>query len=1485
MVRCPVSCLGLLQKGSYLVGSDTTMTMEWKQQMSLDDVLSIGSNSELFRSVRQVSQSLTCHNCGLSGSRRCARCHQTYYCSVECQKQDWKAHSVICSPSVAKEVDGNKPLGGAGNMEGGYTKAKASSNPDAGNVELNGRRIMLCDLQESALSEGTEFQGYVVEFTSPSNFFVKAFESADNIMKLSTSLQNLYSNPSTIKNDFTPNTGEVCAAKYHQDQLWYRALVYNVDTTMRMAQVLYLDYGNIEVVSLDCVQPMHKDIELLPPCALLCSLVHLTAPPYGWTPECLVEVKRLLVGQKLSIRIVDIVQGELLQYMVDVSLLDTGVHVRNIIIEKGYSFPQLKKADGKAEDPETVPNLKTQTEMPDFMSREVSQDNTTPKPEALPSSVRVGDRFDVDIPVIDNPEMFFCQRTQSAQQLADVMVKMRERYGKISPPSNGFIPVPGEPCAAQFSEDNNWYRAGVVRHLSGDSVLVRYLDFGNTEVLPSSRLRRIDPDLLSIPFQAAQASLAGVKPLSGQWSPEATQAFKNLVMNKILSASVVATCDRILTLKLINESITPKMSISQCLIDAGLAVPSTADIVEPEDVALRWTELPIGQETEVLVCMLRNPGEFYCHINNQTDLQLLNKLNLCLGQYCTDHKSEGYHPAKEDFCGAYYAGDGNWYRAQVKDLIAAGSAKVMFLDYGNKEEVSGDNLCRIPSSFLQLPFQAICCSLSGVKPAGEKWSIDSAKTFLKSAVGVNILAKAIERTRFGYSVELVAKESGTVIADVLIASQCAIREEKSVQMDVNNNRALRPPRAPLLTSKILPVFNSDKGAPTPLDPRPGDCSNSSPPDSLQNVPRDALASVHNSSKIPIAIPKKFIADPTGNGDLHPSNPIVRLPKSIPSPTCIAPHSNNSSPSNLIKAHSSKSTSLIHREKYTRNPHSDSLSPSSQKELHKTESNLTTSGESCVNNSISLVSTSPHMSLFPAPSLVPTSPHINLSPAPSPLVPTGPHMSLSPAPSTLVPTGPHMSLSPAPSTLVPTGPHMSLSPAPSTLVPTGPRGSLSPAPSPLVPSGPRGSLSSAPSPLVPTGPHMSLFPAPSLVPTGSHMSLSPAPSPLVPTGPHMNSSPAPSLLPTSPHGNGSLSPAPSTLVPTGTHLSLSPVPSPFVPTSPHGSLSPTPLVPTGPHMSLSPAPSPLVPTGAHGNLSPCNPDSYNSTPRESSVTALGGSMSSAERQVNLDQSSTSNESTQEEMQKPVNGHPEAERPPSRVSIAQTWKSVDLPLNEAFPACILKVISPDLFYVFPKENRVDVKRLQAVMMEISEFSSKETEEKTYIPAVGDACCAKFTEDGVWYRAVVLDSHDSSAKIAYADYGNIEVLPFSSLLPMKESFLEPPVQLTRCCLADVLPLTETWSLDVTLALNSLLLGAEVLITAKSHEAGIYIVSVDKQLENGLLHLGEKLVMDGLAKSAKPVPSVCLDGSGCCCRDLLKRVEKLEEIILHILNTGNQK
>lgn len=59
-------------------------------------------------------------------------------------------------------------------------------------------------------------------------------------------------------------------------------------------------------------------------------------------------------------------------------------------------------------------------------------------------------------------------------------------------------------------------------------------------------------------------------------------------------------------------------------------------------------------------------------------------------------------------------GDGSWYRAVVKEIVPNGNVKVHFVDYGNIEEVTSDELQMIPTKFLKLPFQGVQCWLVGM---------------------------------------------------------------------------------------------------------------------------------------------------------------------------------------------------------------------------------------------------------------------------------------------------------------------------------------------------------------------------------------------------------------------------------------------------------------------------------------------------------------------------------------------------------------------------------------------------------------------------------------------------------------------------------------------------------------------------------------------------------------------------------------------------
>ncbi|XP_052057954.1 uncharacterized protein LOC127698468 isoform X6 [Mytilus californianus] len=65
-----------------------------------------------------------------------------------------------------------------------------------------------------------------------------------------------------------------------------------------------------------------------------------------------------------------------------------------------------------------------------------------------------------------------------------------------------------------------------------------------------------------------------------------------------------------------------------------------------------------------------------------------------------------------------------------------------------------------------------------------------------------------------------------------------------------------------------------------------------------------------------------------------------------------------------------------------------------------------------------------------------------------------------------------------------------------------------------------------------------------------------------------------------------------------------------------------------------------------------------------------------------------------------------------------------------------------------------------------------------SVGNFCCAKFSEDDAWYRAVVTDIKDQEVTVTFIDYGNGETLPGSSLKQLHKELLSPALAF-HCCL----------------------------------------------------------------------------------------------------------
>uniref|UniRef100_A0A8D3BWW7 Tudor domain containing 1 n=1 Tax=Scophthalmus maximus TaxID=52904 RepID=A0A8D3BWW7_SCOMX len=227
---------------------------------------------------------------------------------------------------------------------------------------------------------------------------------------------------------------------------------------------------------------------------------------------------------------------------------------------------------------------------------------------------------------------------------------------------------------------------------------------------------------------------------------------------------------------------------------------------------------------------------------------------------------------------------------------------------------------------------------------------------------------------------------------------------------------------------------------------------------------------------------------------------------------------------------------------------------------------------------------------------------------------------------------------------------------------------------------------------------------------------------------------------------------------------------------------------------------------------------------------------------------SNQAGASSKQKPTEGQTAV---PSEVpSFPVDWKAAELPLNQTFKPYIVAVTSPSLFYLpNPSQNQ---QKLQQLMMEVAAFCTNNQASLSSavlsIPAPGAACCAQFSGDNNWYRAVILEVGKNEMCVIYADYGNIEKVPFSRILPIPMHLLQLPFQITRCTLTGKEHFPVVWPEEVQQMFQNTILNG-VLATVQSFDGSANVLSLTLPSEMGGGHVTAMLV-DALLVQNKSDP-----------------------------------
>ncbi|TRY85445.1 hypothetical protein DNTS_016109 [Danionella cerebrum] len=230
-----------------------------------------------------------------------------------------------------------------------------------------------------------------------------------------------------------------------------------------------------------------------------------------------------------------------------------------------------------------------------------------------------------------------------------------------------------------------------------------------------------------------------------------------------------------------------------------------------------------------------------------------------------------------------------------------------------------------------------------------------------------------------------------------------------------------------------------------------------------------------------------------------------------------------------------------------------------------------------------------------------------------------------------------------------------------------------------------------------------------------------------------------------------------------------------------------------------------------------------------------------------------------VKEPLKAKQEVDRTPedtcaSSSSFPLNWKTLKLSCKDSFQPRVAAVISPSLFYIM-NPGQVNVESLNTVKVDVEKHCRKQQVPSQCHPLPGAACCAQFSGDKNWYRAVVLEVTSKHAHIIYADYGNMETVSLSSILPITKELLQHPFQIVRCALAGKEHFPGVWPGEV-LELFGIQVNGGILATLQGFDGTSNLLSLTNQsgqVDINAIVLGA--LQRGLIKSDAKQPEIIIE------------------------------
>ena len=476
----------------------------------------------------------------------------------------------------------------------------------------------------------------------------------DAYAELETLMKNveLGRNGATRVDPESLRVGDVYLAQSSEDGNWYRAQVKEIDKSLGVVEVFFIDFGNNESISFSSIVKGDPKYFAWPAQAARFRLADISpANASGWSQAEAGDLK-----EKLS-------YGEF-----------SGIvcHAGTVGVD-----PTVRLSDPETTDSNS---LLTSTFIRDGTG--VSFDNShLQKSSTNRSLLDVGSEHHVFISYTTSSFDFWVRLSKDEEELDDLHAQLADYL--TSPAGNDSCMVGiGEHCLCQYGGTESYYRAVVTNAFKDKSECrVTFIDYGDSEIVTADCIRFLPAEFAAHPPHAIHCSLTG-------------EAVNTVDFDRLIESDTIYV-----RVKSILHSGTHVVSLSEQRPSAAASQPTTYSPVQ----------FDVGSCQDVCISHVDDTGHFSVQL-----VSMAHRLDDLMADLQSTSLVPLKQVAADAPCLLKDGQDGLVYRAKILSATPHG-ARVSLVDFGAVSVAERRQLYAVTQSLTKLPTQAILCTLSNVE--------------------------------------------------------------------------------------------------------------------------------------------------------------------------------------------------------------------------------------------------------------------------------------------------------------------------------------------------------------------------------------------------------------------------------------------------------------------------------------------------------------------------------------------------------------------------------------------------------------------------------------------------------------------------------------------------------------------------------------------------------------------------------------------------